>query len=240
VSEAAAELDADQHVLRVLLCDDDPVMSEALRDLMLDSPGFELVGVANDADSAATMAETLLPDVVLLDVRMPGGGGPRAARLIRRRVKDARLIAFSAHSDRNTVLTMLRAGASEFLVKGISGDVEILEAMRRTGRGRLGLSQPENAELVSDLIDLLAVTEARLNAANENLLRISSGARDSAANAMAHVESAIDQLGRTPAPDCNQARAALERALSSQRHVMDSLAAALTVADAHAVDAETG
>jgi DNA-binding NarL/FixJ family response regulator len=240
VSQAAAALDPDQQVLRVLLCDDDPVMSDALGALMTDAPGFELVGIANDADSAASLAEALRPDVVLLDVRMPGGGGPRAARLIRRRVKEARLIAFSAHSDRNTVLGMLRAGASEFLVKGISADVDILDAMRRTGRGRVGLSQVECTELVLDLVDLLAVTEARLNAANENLLRLASGARESAAKAMAHVEAAVDHLAEAQAPALTELRDALEEAVASQRHVMDSLAAALTVATTHAVELETG
>lgn len=226
MSQSAAQVstDTDQKVVRVLLCDDDPVMSDALSELMRDTPGFELVGVANDADSAATLAEALLPDVVLLDVRMPGGGGPRAARLIRRSVKDARLIAFSAHSDRQTVLGMLRAGASEFLVKGVSGDVDILEAMRRSGPGRLGLTSAEQAELMLDLIDLLAVTEARLNAANENLLGLATGARASAAAVMAHLESTATNLARTPA---------LAEAVARQRHVLDCLDAAVTVATAH-------
>jgi DNA-binding NarL/FixJ family response regulator len=238
VSQAAADLGTDQ--VRVLLCDDDPVMSEALMELVADTPGFQLVGVANDADSAASLAESLRPDVVLLDVRMPGGGGPRAARLIRRRVKGARLIAFSAHSDRATVLGMLRAGASEFLVKGVSADVDILEAMRRTGRGNLGLSQAEQAELVLDLVDLLAVSEARLSAANENLLRLAAGAQDAAASALHHVESAVGGLARTPAPDTRKVRSTLEQALASQRHVIDSLEAARTVATIHAVEPETG
>ncbi len=198
-----------------------------------------MVGVATDADSAATMAGTLAPDVVLLDVRMPGGGGPRAARLIRRRVQGARLIAFSAHHDRHTVLGMLRAGASEYLVKGVDGDADILDAMRRTDHGHFGLSPGETEELVRDVVNLLAVSEARLAAANENLLRLGGSAKASAEDAVAHMEDALEQLRRGPAADADAVRNALTLALASQRHVMDCLSAANVVATAHSPEPDT-
>ena len=143
MTEAAAELGADQRTVRVLVCDDDPVMGAAVTDLVRDTDGLVLVGLATDADSAVTLAEALAPDVVLLDVRMPGGGGPRAARMIRRRLPNARMVAFSAHSDRHGVLAMLQSGVREYLVKGIDGDTAIVDALRRTSGGRLGLSHAE-------------------------------------------------------------------------------------------------
>jgi DNA-binding NarL/FixJ family response regulator len=235
VSEAAAEV-GRLPTLRVLLCDDDPVMSDALSDLVTHAQGFDLVGVAGDADSVGALAETLQPDVVLLDVRMPGGGGPRAARLIRRRASGARLVVFSAHSDRRTVLEMLRAGASEFLVKGINSDVDILDALQRTSGGRLGLSQGETEELVVDIVDLLAVTEARLSSANENLVRLGSTAQEAAAEALALLETTLQRLGPHGDAEGGDVRQALEEVLSGQRRVVDSLAAATTVARAHALD----
>ncbi|HEY7927267.1 MAG TPA: response regulator transcription factor [Candidatus Dormibacteraeota bacterium] len=152
---ATAADQALQESLRVLVCDDDAVMSSALSDLIRESPGLELVGVATDALSAASLAVETSPDVVLLDVRMPGGGGPHAAQLIHERLPDARLIAFSAHADRRIVLQMLRAGAVEYLVKGIDSDVAITDAIRRTGRGHLSLSLAETEELVFDLVEML-------------------------------------------------------------------------------------
>jgi DNA-binding NarL/FixJ family response regulator len=149
---------ADQEVIRVLVCENDPVMRSALADLIGSFPDVELAGVATDADDAGVQAARLCPDVALLDVRMPGGGGPEAARLIRVHCPNTRLIAFSAHADRAVVIKMLLAGVTDYLVKG-ADDEELVEAIRRTGRGHLALSQAELMELVFDLVDVIADAE---------------------------------------------------------------------------------
>lgn len=151
----------DLEQVRVLVCENDPVMRSALGDLIESVPGLQLTGVATDADSAGDAAARTRPDVALLDVRMPGGGGPEAARLIRAQCPHTRLIAFSAHADRAVVLEMLRAGVTEYLIKGVDED-ELIDAIRRTGRGRLGLTNVEMSELVFDLVDLLAAAEQRV------------------------------------------------------------------------------
>lgn len=153
--------DGDVEPVRVLVCENDPVMLSALSDLIDSVPGLKVTGVATDADSAGEEAARSRPDVALLDVRMPGGGGPEAARLIRARCPHTRLIAFSAHADRAVVLEMLRAGVTEYLIKGVDED-ELIDAIRRTGRGRLGLAHVEMSELVFDLVDLLAAAEQRV------------------------------------------------------------------------------
>jgi DNA-binding NarL/FixJ family response regulator len=153
----------DQEIVRVLVCENDPVMRAALGDLIRSVPGLELTGVAADAKAAGAEAARAEPDVALLDVRMPGGGGPEAARLIRERRPTTRLIAFSAHADRAVVIKMLLAGVCEYLIKGADDD-ELIEAIRRAGRGHLALSQAELTELVFDLVDLLAETEQRVEA----------------------------------------------------------------------------
>jgi DNA-binding NarL/FixJ family response regulator len=148
----------------VLVCENDPVMRSALCDLIESVPGLELVGWAEDADSAAERAEQTLPDAAVIDVRMPGGGGPRAAQLIGQHAPGARLIAYSAFAERDSVLGMVRAGAQEYLVKGLD-DADLVDAVRRTGRGRISLPSVELQELLLDLAQLLAETEARLEAA---------------------------------------------------------------------------
>ena len=145
---------------RVLVCEDDPVMRSALCDLIASVPSLELVGQADDANSAAARATETTPDAVVIDVRIPGGGA-KAARVIRQHLPDVRLIAFSAHADRDAVLGMVLAGVDEYLVKGIDDD-ELLDAIGRQGRGRVRLPEADLQELVFDLAQLLAESQARL------------------------------------------------------------------------------
>jgi DNA-binding NarL/FixJ family response regulator len=116
--------------LRVLVADDNPVIGDALRALLETEPDIEVVGIAMDAGEAVALAELLLPEVAVLDVRIPGGGGPWMARELRRRAPAIRLMAFSAHSDSRSIAQMASAGVTEYLVKG-SPNTEIVAAIRR-------------------------------------------------------------------------------------------------------------
>jgi DNA-binding NarL/FixJ family response regulator len=121
-------------LLRVLVSDDDPMIREALREVLDAEPDMDVVAVAADADEAIALAERHSPAVAVLDVRMPGGGGPRAAREILRRSPDTRILAFSAYDDSGTVGEMMRAGIVEYLLKG-APNTEIVAAVRRAGSG---------------------------------------------------------------------------------------------------------
>jgi DNA-binding NarL/FixJ family response regulator len=120
--------------LRVLISDDDPMIRDALRDVLEAESDIAVVAVARDADEAISLAERHSPAVAVLDVRMPGGGGPRAAREIRERSPGTRILAFSAYDDINTVAEMTQAGISEYLMKG-APNVEIIAAVRRVASG---------------------------------------------------------------------------------------------------------
>ena len=121
--------------VRVLVADDQPDTRRALADLVVTEPSLELVGLAAGAEEAVALAHRERPDVALLHVRMPGGGGPRAARGIRRRSPRTRVVAFSAYGDLSTVTQMLDAGADGYLVKGAPGE-EIVNAIHHAARGR--------------------------------------------------------------------------------------------------------
>ena len=120
--------------LRVLISDDDPMIRDALRDVLEAESDIAVVAVARDAEEAISLAERHSPAVAVLDVRMPGGGGPRAAREIRQRSPGTRILAFSAYDDINTVAEMTQAGISEYLMKG-APNVEIIAAVRRVASG---------------------------------------------------------------------------------------------------------
>jgi EAL domain-containing protein (putative c-di-GMP-specific phosphodiesterase class I)/CheY-like chemotaxis protein len=125
--------------IRVLIADDDPAILEILEFLVSSDPSMDFVGAACGAEEAIDLAREHLPDVALLDARMPGGGGPRAARGIRRGSPHTDIIALSASEDPVTVVAMLDSGASGYVSKGDSTK-EILRAIRRCRDGKTSLS----------------------------------------------------------------------------------------------------
>lgn len=152
--------------IRVMIADDDPVLREALGALVQAEESMELVGVAGGAEEAIDLARRLTPDVAVLDVRMPDGGGPRAAREIRRHSPGTRIVALSAYEDRTTVLEMLRQGAVGYVVKGTRPG-EIVEAIRRSYLGESTLS----AEITTEVVDELAAQLTRETKTAERLAR---------------------------------------------------------------------
>jgi diguanylate cyclase (GGDEF)-like protein len=119
--------------VRLLIADDDAAVRLTLSALATRHPALELVGAAADAEEAIELARQHRPDVVLLDVSMPAGGGVRAATGIREVMPDARLVALSAHDGPDVQLDMSRAGAIGYLVKGAS-DQDIISAIRSAAR----------------------------------------------------------------------------------------------------------
>lgn len=105
---------------RLVIADDDPGVRSALRDLIGADDELELVGEAVDAASAEEVCASSHPDVVLLDVAMPGGGEV-AARRIRAIAPALVLVALSGHDDAASRRMMFDAGVRAYLVKGIRG-----------------------------------------------------------------------------------------------------------------------
>ncbi|MEQ0564065.1 response regulator transcription factor [Amycolatopsis sp. NEAU-NG30] len=119
--------------LRVLISDDDVMIRDVLREVLESESDIAVVAVAGDADEAIRLAEQHRPAVAVLDVRMPGGGGARAAREIARRSPETAILAFSAYADRTSIAGLAAAGVTEYLVKG-APNTAIVEAVRRLGR----------------------------------------------------------------------------------------------------------
>jgi EAL domain-containing protein (putative c-di-GMP-specific phosphodiesterase class I)/DNA-binding NarL/FixJ family response regulator len=138
--------------IRVMLADDEENVLDAMSGLMSLDPSLDLVGTARDAGEAIDLAEMHEPDVALVDVRMPGGGGTRAAREIRRRSPDTNVVALSASSDSRTVLSMLRAGAVGYVGKDQPAD-DVLRAIHRSVQGRASISVGAVADVAERLVE---------------------------------------------------------------------------------------
>jgi signal transduction histidine kinase len=165
--------------IRVMIAEDEIAVRDALGDLIDADPDMDLVGAAKDATEAIEVALRERPDVALVDVKMPGGGGAHAAREIRKGSPETRVVALSAYEDRRTVLEMLRAGVVGYVVKGTSAD-EILYAIRRSMRGQGSLSVEVTADVIRELASLLERSEEltrdlrELNRTKSELIQILS------------------------------------------------------------------
>jgi len=128
--------------IRVLVADDDDAVVDVLRSLIESQGDLRFVGYANDTESAIALAVEEQPDVALVDVRMPGGGGIRAVREISRRCPPTKVIALTAHEDERTVIAMMAAGANAYVPKGES-TARILREIHRPARPSRGPEGPD-------------------------------------------------------------------------------------------------
>ncbi|MEX2275847.1 MAG: ATP-binding protein [Actinomycetota bacterium] len=165
--------------IRVLIAEDEPAVRAALADLVESDPGMNVVGIAGDADQAIEVAKDQRPDVALVDVKMPAGGGVRATKEILRASPQTHVVALSAYEDRRTVLEMLRAGVVGYMVKGTPAE-EILYTIRRSMHGQGSLSVEVTADVIHELTDLLERSEGlarelqELNRTKSELIQILS------------------------------------------------------------------
>jgi DNA-binding NarL/FixJ family response regulator len=120
--------------IRVLIADDHPFFRDGLRVLLEATPDTELVGEATDGDEAATLAAESRPDVILMDLRMPGLGGIEATRKVLEENRETAVLVVTMVEDDDSVFAAMRAGARGYLLKGADRD-EMLLAIRAVARG---------------------------------------------------------------------------------------------------------
>ncbi|MET9697989.1 response regulator transcription factor [Streptomyces sp. NPDC006529] len=130
--------------IRVLLVDDHQVVRRGLRTFLEVQDDIEVVGEASDGAEGAARAEELRPDVILMDIKMPGTDGLDALRRLRELANPARVLIVTSFTEQRTVVPALRAGAAGYVYKDI--DPDALAAAIRSVRAGHVLLQPEVAE----------------------------------------------------------------------------------------------
>ena len=157
--------------IRVMLADDEDQVLDVMTDLMASDPTIDVIGRAHDAREAIEVARAVAPDVALVDVRMPGGGGPVAARGIRRDSPPTRVIAVSADTDPDTVLAMLDAGATGYVAKDEPVE-RILRAVHRAAAGEISISVGSAGEMAERLADRGSAGTSRRRASVDRIARV--------------------------------------------------------------------
>jgi DNA-binding NarL/FixJ family response regulator len=134
--------------IRVVIADDDPVVQYGLSRAITRTPvRVQVLGVAENGEEAVKMTQVLKPDVVIMDVMMPGMGGAKATRELLTKCPDVRIIALSGHMEPDLVRDMLKAGARAYLLKGLPL-TEMTRTMEAVMEGRRYFSP--------DVLDLMA------------------------------------------------------------------------------------
>jgi len=126
--------------IRVLIVDDHPVVRQGIEAMLSNYSDIEIVGQAEDGSSALLRAEELMPDVVLLDVRMPGPDGVQIARHFRQRFEGIKVIILTTYEQDEYLSGALEAGVDGYLLKTTSPE-KLVDAIRRVNAGKRLLSE---------------------------------------------------------------------------------------------------
>ena len=125
---------SERRALRVVLADDHAIVRAGLRGLIEGVDGLEVVGEAESGEEAVRLAAELRPDVVVIDISMPGIGGMAATERIARETPGVRVLVLTMHADRGHLTRLLEAGASGYVLKRAEYD-ELVRAIRSVGAG---------------------------------------------------------------------------------------------------------
>ena len=134
--------------LRILLVDDHEVVRLGLRALLSRYPEFEVVAEAGDAEEALEMTLPHEPDVVVMDIRLPGKSGVEATEEIMRHRPDTKVVMLTSYAEDDVLIDAIAAGASGYVLKQIGGD-DLVRALITVGPGRVDAGSGGDAEGVS-------------------------------------------------------------------------------------------
>ncbi|GGK85993.1 DNA-binding response regulator [Planomonospora parontospora subsp. parontospora] len=167
-----ASPEASDRAVRVLVVDDQRLIREAVASLLGIQPGITVVGTAADGHDAVEQTVALAPDVVLMDVRMPGMGGVEAVAALRDRAPGVRVVMLTTFDDEEYVVQALRAGATGYLLKDVPAR-ELAAAVRLAHAGIAQLDPAAAARLASVLaVRPGAGPDASLTARELDVLRL--------------------------------------------------------------------
>ncbi|MBM3469219.1 MAG: response regulator transcription factor [Armatimonadetes bacterium] len=135
--------------IRVLLADDHALFRRGLASLLASQPDIEVVGEAGDGNEAIERARELMPDVVLMDVRMPGVGGLEATRRLKEEMPYVRIVMLTVSESEDDLFGALKNGAQGYLLKNLDPD-DLIACLHQVQRGEAPLAPPMAAKILRE------------------------------------------------------------------------------------------
>jgi two-component system nitrate/nitrite response regulator NarL len=175
-TELASGAAAAAAPVRIVVIDDHTLFRRGVRALLEHEPGFEIAGDAADPGEGAKQAANAQPDVILLDLHMPGVSGVEAIPMLKEAAPAARIVMLTVSEDAEDLMACLRAGASGYLLKNIDGEF-LVDAIRRAARGESAMSAQMTSKLVRELHVMAptasgSVRKAPLSPREQEILRL--------------------------------------------------------------------
>jgi DNA-binding NarL/FixJ family response regulator len=159
-----------QMVLRIVIADDHPVVQQGLKLVLSAAPDVDLVGIASNGHEAVALAAEHRPDVVIMDLHMPGLDGVAATRRITADLQAAVLV-LTMHDDDELLFAAIRAGARGYLLKGATND-EILSAIHAIARGEALFGAPVAQRLLDNVAGHTTAPLPELSARERQILEL--------------------------------------------------------------------
>jgi DNA-binding NarL/FixJ family response regulator len=163
--------------LRILLADDHAILRQGLKLLIEGQPDMVVVGESADGNGVLDQATALKPDIVVMDISMPGMNGLVATRTLKRMQPDIMVLALTRHDDETYLEELLRAGASGYVLKQ-SPPRELLQAIRAVGAGGVYLDRAMTAHVAGGLLaratEVLSQSQAPISDRESEVLRLTA------------------------------------------------------------------
>ena len=135
--------------LRVLLADDHQLFREGLANILNAQPDFEVVGEAGDGLEVAVMAEKLAPDMILMDIGMPGCDGVEATKTIKEKLPDVTIVMLTVQADDEKLFEAIKNGAQGYLLKSIRSQ-ELMAMLRAAARGEAAITPALGGQMLEE------------------------------------------------------------------------------------------
>jgi two-component system, NarL family, response regulator DevR len=137
-------------MIRLMIVDDHEMVREGLKAILVAEPDFSIVGDAANADEALELIERLRPDIVLLDVRLPGVSGIEVCRIVTERYPETAVIILTTFTDEQLIAQSIRAGAKGFILKDVER-FDLKRAIRAVARGEAAIDTKTAAAVLAQL-----------------------------------------------------------------------------------------